>query len=189
MAKTPSLNPSEVTKTFRKIGRDIDPSSDPKVGALLVQLVKSKDERQRFSDNPDEMLRRAGVDPSLVDIGVLKGVAESVAVRLEQIRPGDIFADTVTTKESSSNQERNFDHSSSWFANKDGYNVIYDAGHSSEKTTGEMVGQDHKFNGIEIGDFSDIIRNDLNTLFFPAQPLVTPQLVDKIKLAQKGNVR
>lgn len=99
--------------------------------------------------------------------------------------PNNPAADTISTKETSSSQERNFDNSSSWYQNKDGYNVIYDAGHSSEKTTGEMVGQDKKFNGIDIGRFEEVIREDLQAVFYPAQPLVTPQLVDMVKAAAK----
>jgi hypothetical protein len=186
MAREPRINSVNVVKSFRKIGGSIDPHTDPKLGELMVRLVRDKDALARFRKAPEKELAAAGVDAKLIKPKVLETVVVSLADRLSRLRPGGDIMDTVSTKETSSHQERNFDHSSSWFANKDGYNVIYDAGHSAEKSSGEMVGQDKKFDGLELGDFEHVIRQELAALFYPAQPLVTPQLVDQIKAAVKG---
>lgn len=185
MAKSPQVPPSQVAKAFARIASEIEPHADPRLGAYLVRLVKDADELRSFKNEPEVALRNAGVDPSKIRPDVLLRVAQSVADRLNAARIGDVVMDTVSTKESSSHQERNFDNSSSWYWNKDGYNVLYDQGHSSEKTTGEIVAQDHKFDGKSLYDFDNVVRHELNMLFFPAQPLVTPQLIDKIKAAMK----
>lgn len=174
-----------VPKVFKKIGGEIEPHTDPALGAYLVTLVKDREEMARFRDSPEQALKTAGIDPARVNPQIIGRVAEAIVTRWQTLLPDNPAADTLSTKELSSSQERNFDNSSSWYQNKDGYNVIYDAGHSSEKTTGEMVGQDKKFNGIEIGDFEEVIRDELRAVFFPAQPLVTPQLVDMVKAAAK----
>lgn len=174
-----------VPKIFKKIGGEIEPHTDPALGAYLVTLVKDKEEMARFRESPERAMKAAGIDAARVDPEIVGRVAEAIVTRWQTLPPNNPAADTISTKETSSSQERNFDNSSSWYQNKDGYNVIYDAGHSSEKTTGEMVGQDKKFNGIDIGRFEEVIREDLQAVFYPAQPLVTPQLVDMVKAAAK----
>lgn len=179
------LNAINVVKSFTKIGGEIEPHTDPKLGAFLVNLAKSGEDLERFRQNPVGSLESAGLDPSLVKVDVLQRVVESVADRLANLRINGPAMQTMWDRESSSHQDRNFDHSSSWFVNRDGYNVMYDAGHSTEQSTGQQAGQDRSFSGAGLEGIEAAIRQDLNTLFFPAQPLVTPELVDKIKSAAK----
>ena len=142
----------------------------------------------RFKENPEAAMQEAGVSTKLVGFQVLLRVAQSVIDRLVEVQvphdPGDVF-DAITDSESHSSQEKNFDNSSSWFTNKDGWNVMHEAGHSSEKTTGEMVGQDTKFDGLGLHDFDKVIQHEMINLFYPSQPLVAPELIDKIRAAIK----
>lgn len=185
MAEKSSVNVAGIAKIFEKIGGEIEPHTDPKLGAFLVRLVKDHLEFERFKARPEETLRHAGLNPRLVKPELLLIVAESVARRVAALVPAGIVMDTISSSESSSHQDRNFDNSSSWFMNKDGYNVMHDAGHSSEQSTGQIAGSDNKFSGFGIADYGDVIRQELISLFYPAQRLVTPALVDKIKAAAK----
>ena len=184
MARTPKTSTKKLKKTFRRIERQIEPHTDPSLGAYLVKLAKNADEMARFRENPDAAMREAGVNPELANPEVLLRVAETVVDRLHDVVvPGGDIADTVTQKETSSSQERNFDNSSSWFVNKDGYNVMHEAGHSSEQSTGEMVGQDTKFDGLGLDHFDEVIQHQMTDLFYPSQPLVAPELIDRIRAA------
>ena len=131
------VNPANVVKIFEKIGKEIEPHADPKLGSFLVRLVKDRNEFARFKAKPDETLRQAGLNPRLVKVEPLRAVAEAVIARLATVTPGGVVMDAVSTSETSSSQERNFDHSASWFGNKDGWNVMHEAGHSSEQSTGQ----------------------------------------------------
>lgn len=186
MAKQPKINANDVVRSFTKIAGQIEPYSDPKLGAYLVELVKDPETFARFKSDPAAALKAEGIDSKLVNAGVLQRVAQSVADRARRLRLPDVM-DTAASKDTSSGQDKNFDHSASWFQNKDGYNAIYDQGHTSEKTTSELVGQDQKFeaDGVSLHDLGDVFRHELNQLFYPAQPLVSPELVDKIKSAMK----
>jgi hypothetical protein len=186
MAKEPRSNANDIVRSFRKIAAQIEPYTDPKLGAYLVELVKNRDAFARFTANPAAALRAEGIDPKLVNTAVLQRVAQSIVDRAGRLRPPDVM-DSAASQDTSSYQDKNFDNSSSWVMNKDGYNAIYDAGHSSEKTTSELVGQDHKFetDGVTLHDFGEVFRHEINQLFFPAQPLVSPALVDMIKRAMR----
>ena len=187
MGREPRPRPvaAEPEAVFKKIGRQIEPAADPAIGAYLVRLVKDKRELARLKKNPARTLKAHGIDPEKVKTDVLVRVAESVFSRIERFRnPGDILS-TVTSKESSTHQEVNFDNSSSWYWNKDGYNVMYEAGHSKEQSTGEMVGQDTKFDGLGLHDFDAVLQHALGEVFFPSQPLVSPDLVNQIKAIAK----
>jgi hypothetical protein len=192
MARTPKLRAKTLKKTFRKIERQIEPQTDPLLGAYLVRLAKEPEEMARFREHPEAAMQAAGVSTKLVDAAVLQRVAQSVIDRLVEVEiphdPGEVF-DAVTERETHSSQEKNFDNSSSWFTNKDGYNVMHEAGHSSEQSTGEMVGQDTKFDGLGLHHFDEVIRHKMNDLFYPSQPLVAPELIDKIRAAIKDMER
>ena len=186
MAKQPKVNANDVVRSFTKIAGQIDPYSDPKLGAYLVELVKDPNAFARFKGDPAAALKAEGIDSKLVNPTTLQRVAQSVVDRARRLRVPDVM-DSAASKESSTGQDKNFDNSASWFQNKDGYNAIYDQGHTSEKTTSELVGQDQKFetDGVTLVSLGEVFRHELNQLFYPAQPLVSPELVDKIKGAMK----
>lgn len=115
-----------------------------------------------------------------MDTAPLLKVVESNASKVRKLP--DSVADTIFQKETSSSQERNFDHSASSFCNKDGHNLMYDQGHSSEKSKGQIVGQDKDFSGLGASRAERVVFNEpLGQLFFPAQLPVTPGLIAHIR--------
>jgi hypothetical protein len=185
MAKLPRAKPIQIGPAFTKISAQIEPQTDPKLGNFLIQLVKNPDEFKRFTANPAAALTAHKIDAKLVNVAAVQALAQSVISRIAGLGKGPTVMDAVSNSETSQSQDRNFDNSASWFTNKDGYNVIFDAGHSSEQSTGQQVGQDKNFSGLTTQP-GDVFQNELNTVFFPGQPLVTPTLVAKIKAAVRG---
>src|SRR6516164_1604189 len=149
MPKAP-VNAREVVKAFEKISAQIDVESTPGIGKYLVELIKNKDEFARFKADPDRALEEQSIDPKRVNIALLQSVAQTIVGRLAVLRDPSLVADSFTNKESSSAQERNFDNSASWFWNKDGYNVLWDAGRTKEKTTGQEAANTKDFGGQTI---------------------------------------
>jgi hypothetical protein len=173
--------PIKIDKAFKEISTQIDPHVDPNLGKYMIDLIKDKEQFTEFKLDPSAALKKHGLDERIVNIDLLKKVVQSISDRItDQIGQGHVMENNIQ-RESSSYQDRNFDHSSSWFANRDGYNVIYDAGHSSQQSRSEMIGQERNFGGISIDQSIQVIHHEINQLFFPAQPLVTPELIGKIK--------
>jgi hypothetical protein len=156
----------------------------PKIGEFIADVVKNPKRLEAFRANPERVLRAGGIGAKSVDTKLLVKVVDAIASKV--VKLPDIVADTVSQKETSSSQDRNFDNSASWFYNKDGYNVMYDQGHSSEKTKGSTVGQDKSFSGLAATRPDLVVINEmLGKLFFPSQPLVTPALIEHIKQSAK----
>ena len=56
---------------------------------------------------------------------------------------------------------------------------MYERGATQSRSTSEFTVTDQGFSGI--GTRDDLLRHEINLLFFPAQPLVTKSLIEKIK--------
>jgi hypothetical protein len=184
MAKRSTIPVRAVPAVLNSLSARLPEAPSPRLGKFIAGVIRDPRKMRTFRANPKRALRAARVSATSVDLKLLVSVINVIASKVRL--PGSV-ADTVTQKETSSSQERNFDNSASWYWNKDGYNVMYDQGHSSEKSTGEMVGQDKKFSGLELRrpDLK-VINEQLGKLFFPAQPLVTPQLITQIKKSTAG---
>jgi len=183
MAKPARIPIKSAPKVLNGISARMHDLPSPKLGQFIAELVKSPRQLETFREDPERALKGSGISTNSIDSKLLVKVVDSIASKL--LRP-DIVADSLTQRESSSNQERSFDNNASWFYNKDGYNVMYDQGHSSEQSKGEMVGQDKNFSGLGVNRSDLVVINEmLGKLFFPAQPLVTPELIEHIKQSAK----
>lgn len=183
MPKSRKIPIKAIPAVLGDISKRLPPAPDPRLGAFIVAVVKDPDRLASFRRDPERALAAGGIASAAVDVHLLGKVIDTIVSKISG--PADI-ASTVTDKETSSHQETNFDHGSSWFWNKDGYNVMYDQGHSSEKTSSQIAGQDKSFSGLGPGRPDVTVVNEmLGKIFFPSQPLVTPELIDHIKQSSK----
>ena len=127
-------------------------------------------------------LQRAAISSDKLDVTMLVELARMLHARLEGIEtPLGTYAETIPAKETDSGIQNNFDRSESFLLKYENA-IIYKRGNASEKTSQEDRAQDKGFQNSGVGFTPDeMLRHEIGLLFFPAQPLVTPALVDKIK--------
>jgi hypothetical protein len=171
-----------VVKPFVPIKQGIRPYPNQKVPDYMLKLVKDDSAYQAFIANPAESLKREGIQPETLDVDMFFDLAKVLRDRSKGIDSIiDKIAESVSKKETSEGRQYNFDHSRSWAYRYESA-IFHERGTSEEKSKSEMVGTTNKFeqSGISIRP-EEILRHEINLLFFPAQPLVTPSLVNKIK--------
>jgi hypothetical protein len=180
MPEEPIDKVMKAVRPFIPIGGQIRSMVEPGVADYMVALVKDDEAYLNFVDNPTESLQNQGINADIIDVDAFSQVAEGLRNRA---KGGDSVFGTVATtigeKSTSEGSQRNFDNSSSWFMNKEGYNLIYQRGTSESTTKGEAAATTKDFSGIGIRE--DILRHEVDLIFFPAQPLVTPALINKIR--------
>lgn len=183
MPKKPIEVVMEVLKPFMPIKKEIKTYPDPKIPEYMFKLVKDDELYKTFSADPLTGVKQAGIDPATIDITIFSEIARILRARLQGLDvPPALSPDTVTRKERDEGVYYNFDWSASWFWGKEGYNIIYDRGSQSRKSRNEMVGTNRNWSRAGVGNLADeVLRHEINLLFFPAQPLVTPELIEKIK--------
>jgi hypothetical protein len=184
MAQQPKVDPAVVVTALERISGRISQNPQPGLGKFLIELVKNRDALERFRADPAAALKVADLQPAGVNVRAVETLALSVIARIAALGPGVPVLDAVSTSETSQSQDRNFDHSSSWFTNYDGWNVMHDAGHSSDQSSGSTVGQDKNFSGFTT--VPGEAQQAQLALFYPGQPLVSPELVAMIKAAVAG---
>lgn len=149
--------------TLAPIKRTIDFSPTLETARYMYHLVKNERERDAFFKDPKGSLVAAGLQRDAAKADLVVELVKDVASRVKGRKPSDVF-DSYTSKESDTHQQWNFDSS----------------GRSSETTKGSIVGEKTKFDGF--GLVEEIFENpELGKTFFPSQPLVTPELVTKIR--------
>ncbi len=88
---------------------------------------------------------------------------------------------TITNKETAAGYQWNFDMSSSWFFMIEN-SFWRSRGVYKEEASSQVNAVDYRFGIAGVEKWSDgLLKHEIGLLFFPAQPLVTPDLVAKIK--------
>jgi len=171
-------------------------SPNPKLGKFIINLVKSPERIEAFRANPELELKTGGIPAKDLDVKLLVKVVESINKKRLSAEgvAGSPANKELTNKERSSHQERAFNNSRSWYWNMDGYNVLYDMGHSAQREFGQTIGfvknfaMERSYGGVNLQlkprNF-EAINKMLGKLFFPSQPLVTPELIEHIKQSVK----
>lgn len=175
-------------KVFQILGRyeplnaqvDLTQTGGPEAD-YMYELVTDDGAYEAYNSDEATALTSNGLDPARMDVQRFTDLAAQLRERLKGGDRWTRVADSISQKETSEGQSANWDHSSSWLMNKDGYNALYDQGHDSSTDKSSDAGTSKGFEGVGIRDPSEILRHELNLLFFPAQPLVTPDLVDQIR--------
>jgi hypothetical protein len=155
----------DLLQPYVRVSEKIGPFPIPEVPEYMFLLIKNDREYAAFEKDPKAAMTRAGIPVDRVDVTLFAGLAKMLQERKHGIGILDKIAESVSSKETSSHQEINFDSS----------------GRSAETKRGAYVGESTKFETSGINRPDDILRHEINLLFFPSQPLVTPELIEQIR--------
>jgi hypothetical protein len=133
----------------------------------MFKLVREDDAYEAFVRDPAGELRANGINPDRVDQAMFADLAKRLRERITGVGVLDRIADQAQTSETNNHESTNWNH---------------EAGSYSEKSRGSYVGETHQFEASGQPITPDqMLRHELGLIFFPAQPLVVPQLIDKIR--------
>jgi hypothetical protein len=156
-----------------------------KLPKYIATLLKSDAAYRAFKRSPEKAMRAKGIDPKIVSSRTLSELVKQLKARLVAIEenpiPGpDDVMESVSNKYKESAAEWNFDHSS-WAITKYESRVIVSRGARQEKDKEEMTATTKHFEkeGIGLG-IEEVIREELVSVFYPSQPLVSMELIDII---------
>jgi hypothetical protein len=155
----------DLLKPYVRVSEKVGPFPIPEVPKYMFRLVKNDRTYKAFERDPEAAMKRAGIPTKSIDVAMFAGLAKMLHDRKHGRGILDHVAETVTSQETKTSQEINFDSS----------------GRSTETTRGSHVGESTKFETSGIIKPDDILRHEINLLFFPSQPLVTPDLIERIK--------
>jgi len=180
----------QILRRYEPLNAQVDLSqAGGPVADYMYKIVTDDGAFTTYQTDPAAALTTNGLDPARMDVQRFSDLASQLRERLKGGSRWTRVADSITQKETNEGQSANWDHSSSWLMNKDGYNVLYDQGHDSSTDSTSEAGTNTKFDGVGIRNPAEILRHELNLLFFPAQPLVTPGLVEQIRNEVEGGNR
>ncbi|OOP56095.1 MAG: hypothetical protein AYP45_11090 [Candidatus Brocadia carolinensis] len=177
----------EAVKPFAAIDKKIRPYADPKVPELMYKLVTDDIAYEHFSANPESALSNEGIDSSKLDVDMFASLAKTLRDRAQGIQEIAMLPATYSYKQQAAGFKWNFDNSSSWLFQVENW-IWTSRGYYKEKSTSEDAAVDRGFRRSGVERLSDeILKHEIDLLFFPAQPLVTPELVSKIKQSLISN--
>jgi hypothetical protein len=178
MDKQKSSEVINILKPFTPIKRGIGPYPNKEVPNYMFKLLKNEEEYERYLKDPIKALKNEGIDTSKLDIDMFTELAKLLKRRITGKVP-ELPGIGIQSKETKTQTEVNFNNDRYILTNYEN-RVLWVKGTKSETTTGEFLAQNNTFAGIGL-DPDTILRYELEMLFFPAQPLVTPGLIEKIK--------
>ncbi|MBN2654971.1 MAG: hypothetical protein JXR79_07685 [Nitrospirae bacterium] len=174
-------------KKYLPVKRKIAPSLPAKIGKYLSTLLKNEKELETFFADPEARLKKAGINPSQLDLDLfiellvyLKGKKARIEKWVPQPERSPL-GESIKTKETETEQQWNFDHDSKYIFNVE-HDYYSERGRQATKTKSEIVLKDKGFEKRGIGfDPSILLSPELRENYYPSQPLVTPELISKIK--------
>lgn len=156
--------------------------ADPTLVGFAQRLVLDQTAYDEYVRSPERSLRAAGLDPDELNVEWLSDVVTQLRARaagLESVF--DQIATEQTQRETEQATQWNFDRSSSSTTQYESHSS-FDKGYTSQTSTGESSYTNKNFASSGIGrDPESLLRHELNLLFYPGQPLVTPGLISLIR--------
>lgn len=179
-----------VLEPYISISSEIAQVPDRRLPELMLRLMKDEALYKTFEKDPDEVLLKLGIDPKSLDLKMFSNLAKILHSRILRREYGfDWPAVTVQNKETNQSQDKNFDHSESWItAYESSYKVYKTKGTANEKEKSESSQTEKRFDESGVDTFDEkLLKYEVDMLFFPSQPLVTPELLEKIKASLNEN--
>lgn len=181
-----------VLKPYVSISSEITRVPDKRLPELMLRLLKDKDLHQKFEEDPDEVLLKEGIDPKSLDVKMFSHLAKILHSRVLRREYGlDRPEVTVQIKETNQSSNKNWDHSESRFTNHESWVQVYKTkGTQNEKEKSESMQTERGFEERGVDTYDEkLLKYEVDMLFFPSQPLVTPELLEEIKanLSEKNN--
>jgi len=183
---------------FTPLKRDIKKLSVTKLPQYVKQLMKSPNKLQAFLANPSSELKAAKIDPRDLDLEMVIDLVKylqlskegKAALGWDPERPSRLHIGAqIKQKETDNQQKWDFQHKKSKYTKYEtfmDYNIGEERGVKATKERGEHLMKDKGFEekakkkGIDLHP-ELLLRPDLRNLYFPDQPMVTPELVAKIR--------
>lgn len=184
MSPNDVINSNVNPKGYSSIKQGKLKKPDPKLVSYVYKLVTDDSAYKLFKDDPKASIESGGLDPGLVMIDSFTGIVDQLRQRHKGL--DSIFDEITTTSESSSTQTHsrtNFDNSSSsFFRYESSLSFFSERGTVTSNSTGENSDTTTDFKkdgeGFHPGD---LLEHDIGLIFFPSQPLVTHELIEKIR--------
>jgi hypothetical protein len=175
---------NSVQEPYISISSNISGIRDKRLPELMVRLLKDNALFRKFEQDPEETLADAGVDPKSVDVKMFIDLANLLHTRT--LKPQDETGpeQTIEQREQNQGNQNNWDHSRSSFTRYESqYNIWSERGASKERDRSESQTTNRGFDRRGIDSVNkQLIEDEVDKLFFPSHPLVTPELLKKIKL-------
>ena len=182
-----SKKKDEIIRTLEQyvpIKREIKMAAPRKLAEFIEKLLKSENEMQAYMENPLDSLQKAGIDPEEVTIDMLASLAiflkeRQISRQSEEKPDSDDYMVWKKETQEATIWQRNNDREQSWYyewawKKSEGLKTNKDKSSYLTKTK-KISGEDSKINPKLFWD------PEIREFFFPAQPLVTPELIKKIK--------
>ena len=168
MPTDPTRHAIKAVTRFAPLSRKLPPKVDSRQPKYMFKLVTDDTAYAKYKKAPEVQLRAHGIDPDKVDVPMFTELARQLRRRREgKTSVIGRAAEEMAQKQTNEASEYKFDSS----------------GFNTEKQTESRFGRTQSFEGRSpIRDWRErVLRHELNLLFFPAQPLVTPALLAKIR--------
>lgn len=169
---------------YVSISSEITWVPDKRLPELMLRLMKDKDLYQKFEQDREGVLLKEGIDPKSLDLKMFSNLAKILHSRVLRREYGlDRPEVTVQKKETNQSSNKNWDHSKSWITNHESWIEVYKTkGTRNEKEKSESMQTEKGFEESGVDTFDEkLLKYEVDMLFFPSQPLVTPELLEKIK--------
>lgn len=177
MAESPVL---QIERRYQALKARVDLRRRDPRDRLVRRLVLDDEMFDRFAASP--IVTAAAEDVELDHAGAerLLAMAERLRARVRRdLQP--VRNDIISSTSTSTQENTNFDNSTSWFRNYGGYNWLYSKGHTSETSTGSLGGTSQGFEGVPVVEPEFRTLRSFRARFYPGQPLVSPDLVEEIR--------
>ncbi len=165
-----------ILNPYLKIKVELNHPTTSMLREYMVKLVIDDTEFSMYLENPKQKLTEAGISLEEIDIPMITKLIEFLRERMS--RHAYMVQATTTVKETEIEQQYNFDHSESrWWGRES--NCFRTRGIMRTKEKGEYISHTKNFDRAGIFRAS-LLHDDLDLAFFPSQPLVSQELLDKI---------
>jgi hypothetical protein len=177
MPESPVL---QIERRYQALEARVDFCRQDAHGRLVRRLVLNDEMYDRFAASP--IVTASAEDVELDEAGAerLLAMAGRLRVRVRRdLQP--VKNDILSSSSTSTNENTNFDNSTSWFLNHGGYHFLWSKGHSNETSTGSVGGTTQNFGGLPVEEPQFRTLQSFRARFYPGQPLVSPDLVEEIR--------
>lgn len=163
------------------IKRDIGSLSVTKAPKYLARLLKNNEELKTFLADSRKALQQEGIKPEEIDVPLFTELVIYLKERTQSGAGEYVVGATATNKKKEREQQWNFDNDKEYIINVE-TEAWRERGRSREKDREEIIMQDKNFKVRGVGmNPAVLLKPELRSLFFPTQPMVTPELIKKIK--------
>lgn len=171
-------------KSLTPIKKELGNISADKRSKLLAKMIRDDELFDKANLDLKTVLDEFDISKSSIDDQVFLNLADYLRkLQREDLLPSNPIAKEMTSKEQDAGYKHNFNNKESWISNVES-EAIYKRGTTQSKETQEYSFRDKSFKSDGLGINDPFIRyaDELQRTYFPNQPLITPELMAKIRM-------